>query len=664
MAILLGIDTGGTYTDAILFDESKGVVNSAKALTTKSDLTVGIRQALEAILPPALPNIKLVSLSTTLATNAMVEGRRSPVCLLLLGYEPEALNRAGLKQALGGDPVVFLEGGHAENGKEKRALDLEAIHQAVLTYAPQVAAFAVSGFFSVRNPAHEIAVRSLVRELTGLPVTCGHELTSHLDAPRRALTTLFNARLIPLLQQLILSMQGVLTEKGIKAPLMVVKGDGSLVEAQVALERPIETILSGPAASVVGASHLSGKDNVFVADMGGTTTDIALLREGYPVLNRSGARIGGWQTMVEAIAIHTIGLGGDSEVAGGPVEGLLVGPQRVVPLSLLGHQYPQILDVLRQQLAQDSTQPLIGQFVLRQYALNGSQERLSPPQLEVWEAVSQGPIPLASWARQHELRRAAARLARRGQLIFSQFTPSDAAHVLGQQQAWSVETARLGAELWLRRLKPTGSISTGMVVDFCQQVIDQVIRQAGRALVEVALHEENIAVPEDDSPLGRLLVDRALTSATQNGAALGVQLTLRHPLVAVGAPVSTYYPSLASRLNTQLHIPPHAEVANAVGAAVGGIRHTLRVLITPLGKKKFRVHLPTGIQDFSELETAAAYATDQAGQLATEQIRRSGAQDIHLQSQRQDRTAPSNSGEKVFLESEIRVTATGRPQPG
>lgn len=663
MAVLLGIDTGGTYTDAVLFDEVRGVVNSAKALTTKYDLTVGIRQALEAILPPALPDIKLVSLSTTLATNAMVEGRRSPVCLLLLGYEPEALERAGLKQALGSDPVVFLEGGHTENGKEKRPLDLDAVHQAVLAYAPQVAAFAVSGFFSVRNPAHESAVRSLVRELTGLPVTCGHELTSHLDAPRRALTTLFNARLIPLLQQLILSVQAVLTEKGIKAPLMVVKGDGSLVEAQVALERPIETILSGPAASVVGASHLSGKDNVFVADMGGTTTDIALLREGYPVLNRSGARIGGWQTMVEAIAIHTIGLGGDSEVAGGAAERLLVGPQRVVPLSLLGHQYPQILDVLRNQLAQDATQPLTGQFVLRQYALAGSEERLSPPQLEVWEAVAQGPVPLARWARQHELRRAAVRLARRGQLIFSQFTPSDAAHVLGQQQAWSVEAARLGAELWLRRLNPTGSISNERVVDFCQQVIDQVVRQAGQALVEVALHEENIAVPEAGSPLGRLLVDRALT-ATQNGATLGVQLTLGYPLVAVGAPVSTYYPTLASRLNTQLHIPPYAEVANAVGAAVGGIKHTLRVLITPLGKKKFRVHLPTGIQDFPDLEAAAAYATEQAGQLAIEHIRRSGAQDIRLQTQRQDRTAPSNSGEKVFLESEIRVTATGRPQPG
>src|SRR4030095_14162788 len=127
MAVLLGIDTGWTYTDAVLFDENQGVLHSAKALTTKYDLTVGIRQALEVVLPLTSLEIKLVSLSTTLATNAMVEGQRSPVCLLLLGYDPEALERAGLKQALGSDPVVFLEGGHTENGQEKKPLDLETI---------------------------------------------------------------------------------------------------------------------------------------------------------------------------------------------------------------------------------------------------------------------------------------------------------------------------------------------------------------------------------------------------------------------------------------------------------------------------------------------------------------------------------------------------------
>jgi N-methylhydantoinase A/oxoprolinase/acetone carboxylase beta subunit len=259
VAILLGIDTGGTYTDAVLFDEEAGVIASAKALTTKHDLSIGIRRAVERVLPNPPPDVHLVSLSTTLATNAIVEGQGSPICLLLLGYPTDALDRAGLRQALGDDPVVFINGGHTVVGEEQMPLDLDAARRAIQSHAPQVAAFAVSGYFAVRNPAHELVVRDLVRELTGSPVTCGHELTSNLHAPRRALTAALNARLISLLQQLILAVRDMLAEKAVHAPLMVVKGDGSLIEAQVALERPVETILSGPAASVVGARRLSAR---------------------------------------------------------------------------------------------------------------------------------------------------------------------------------------------------------------------------------------------------------------------------------------------------------------------------------------------------------------------------------------------------------------------
>ena len=197
--------------------------------------------------------------------------------------------------------------------------------------------------------------------MTGLPVTCAHELTSNLDAPRRALTALLNARLIPQIQNLILAVRGQMTALGLDCPLMVVKGDGSLIKDEVALTCPVETILSGPAASVVGAQALSREADIVVSDIGGTTTDIAVLRGGRPVLSEDGAVVGGWRTMVEAISVHTFGLGGDSEVrlaeepwsakagrggnsGGGP--GLEVGPRRVVPLSLLAQQYPSVLETL------------------------------------------------------------------------------------------------------------------------------------------------------------------------------------------------------------------------------------------------------------------------------------------------------------------------------
>lgn len=666
MALLLGIDTGGTYTDAILFDEQYGVIASTKALTTKHDLSSGIRHALEAVLPQPLPEIGLVSVSTTLATNALVEGHTSPVCLLLLGYTPDALKLVNLGQALGNDPVVFINGGHTETGEEQRPLDLDAARQAILTHATHVNAFAVSGYFAVLNSAHELAVSSLVRELTGLPVTCGHELTSNLNAPRRALTVVLNARLIPLLQQLILAVQAMLAEKGIAAPLMVVKGDGSLMEARMALERPVETILSGPAASVVGARYLSGEGDVMVADMGGTTTDIALLQEGRPVLNRDGAIVGGWQTMVEAIAIHTSGLGGDSEIRWDEREGLVAGPRRIIPLSLLASQYPPVLDTLHQQTARAKTGPYAGQFALRQRTLAPGQDSLNPEQRTVWEILAAGPVPLEELftnAFQTISRgRTLADLVERGLAVMSGFTPTDAAHVLGYQSAWSVEAARLGAELWTRR--PGERLNSSDPADFCRQVIEQVRLQLGRATVTAALGQADGLDLNGAGPFRRLFIDHPLAGRNGTEPLVGVTLTLHRPLVAIGAPVATYYPAVAERLHTRLCIPPHAEIANAVGAVAGSVMQTVRGLVKPLPDEAgFRLHLPTGIHDFAKLEEAVALGAQEVSQLATTQARRAGAAEVHVQVRREDHIYQSPDGSLVvYFDTEITATAVGRPK--
>ena len=175
MTIALGIDTGGTYTDAALVDHGTGrVLATAKALTTRRDLSIGIGEAIDAVFrkdnAPSPDAVNLVALSTTLATNAIVEGHGGPVCLLLIGYDAKALDKAGLREALKGDPAVFIAGGHNALGEEAQPLDLAAVEKAIAEQAPKVTAFAVAGFFGVRNPGHEIRVRDLLRERTGLPV--------------------------------------------------------------------------------------------------------------------------------------------------------------------------------------------------------------------------------------------------------------------------------------------------------------------------------------------------------------------------------------------------------------------------------------------------------------------------------------------------------------
>lgn len=670
MSVRLGIDTGGTYTDAVLFDDEKGVVGSAKALTTKHDLSIGIREAMEAVLPATsrdvLRHVRLVSLSTTLATNAVVEGQGCPVCLVLIGYDPELMQDIEIGKIVPSGSIVYLRGGHTSTGLEQEPLDMASAREAVMNHAGQVDAFAVSGYFGVRNPEHELEVRKLIRDLTGRPVTCGHELTTRLHAPRRALTVAMNARLIPLLEELVLTVRGILTQQEIDVPLMVVKGDGSLVDARMALERPVETILSGPAASVVGASHLADRGDAFVIDMGGTTTDIAAMRDGRPVLNPEGARIDGWQIMIEAIDARTTGLGGDSDIRLNDRGGLFAGPQRVVPLCLLADQYPQVLDTLRLQKdaygdgERDSEDGALGRFVLRQRQLPQGDRTLSSTQQEIWERLKNGPVPLVRLMEGAKyppiFRRSLEDLTARGVVVAGGFTPTDAVHVLGQYRCWSVEAAELGADLWARQLNTSAE-------QFCEAVVGQVEFQLGRAIIHSALAEERHIPREDRDDLGSLFVDRALGAG--DAGTFAVDFRLCRALVAIGAPVPSYLPAVAERLNADLVIPEHPGVDNALGAAVAGIVQTVRVLIQSLDEGRiFKVHLPYAVKEFRQLEKAVGWAQEEAGRSARENAMRAGAEDVHVDLERHDRIVKGGDGlvEEIYIDTEVIATAVGRPR--
>ena len=308
MQYSLGIDAGGTYTDAVLIRDTDGaIVDSNKALTTYPDLHPGIKNVIDGLNPEYLKNIKLVSVSTTLSTNTILEGTGFPVALILIGDHP-------LEKQLPTKHVLFAAGGHDHNGEEEAPLDLEAIEKFVLRVKDKVSAFAISSYFSTRNPEHELRVKDRILELTGLPAVCGHELSQELGAYERAVTAFLNAQLIPITRQFVQSIIKDMKERGINARLLMLKCDGSVVGIKDALKKPIETIFSGPAASLVGASYLSGLETCAVIDVGGTSTDISSICMGVPDLSDEGAVVGGWKTRVKAIRMETTATGGDSHI--------------------------------------------------------------------------------------------------------------------------------------------------------------------------------------------------------------------------------------------------------------------------------------------------------------------------------------------------------------
>jgi len=663
MALALGVDTGGTYTDAMLIRDEREVVASAKALTTRHDLAVGIGAAVEAVLAASgvdVAEIGLASLSTTLATNALVEGQGGRVGLVYIGFRAADLQAHGLAEALGGDPALVISGGHSHAGSEAAALDHEAL-LAWLETDPGASAYAVASLFATRNPAHELAAAAMIREITGKPVSLSHHLSAKLNGPKRALTALLNARLIAMIARLIDRAEGKLRDLGVTAPLMVVRGDGALISAEQARERPIETILSGPAASIVGARWMTGADHALVSDIGGTTTDVAVLRNGRPAIDPQGARVGPWRTMVEAVAMRTFGLGGDSEVHvqdAGLQGGVTLGPRRVVPVSLMAMEAGAAVHAaLEEQLRASAPGEHDARFVRAVPGIEAG--GLGERETTLLGRIRDDIIPVGKILRSRMDSAALARLVRRGLVQVAGVTPSDASHVLGRQAGWDGEAARMALEVVARKRTGSGNRLAQGAEQLARMIVDRLTHQTSLALLETAFAEDDV---EFDLPpemlAAHVLMQKGLDrhhGLVRLDSGLGV------PVVGLGASAGCYYPAVGARLGCQMILPEHAGVANAIGAVVGRVTIRRGGTVTSPSEGKYRVHLESGPEDYAGSDAAMDALEAALSAEARAEAEAAGAVDIHVTARREVKEAHAEA-RRVFLEAEIVVEASGRPR--
>ncbi len=658
--ILLGIDTGGTYTDAVLFSDEAGVIAKAKSLTTKHDLSIGIAGAVDAVIHQFnedASHIALTSISTTLATNALVEGKGGSVGLVMIGFDEQDMEKSGLKEALAGDPVIFIPGGHDVSGNE-RTLDMSSLAAFIETHGNNISGFAIAGYFAVRNASHELAVRDYLMEKTGLATTCSHELSSKLGGPKRALTTVLNARLIPVIQDLILACRSHLEKTGIQSPLMVVRGDGALVDADFALKRPIETILSGPAASLVGAKFLLGTKDAIISDIGGTTTDVAILEKGWPRIEPEGASIGGFTTMVEAVAMHTFGLGGDSvvDVDDANSTKIKLGPRRQIPISLLTIEHEEaVMLQLKRQAQMEYPNHLCARFA---YKLGGSEKRvggLKATELKLFEKLTDIPQPLDQVLKGASEGGTLVKLVSRGLVQVSGFTPSDAMHVLGLQNNWNSEAARLAASILCRVRDRFAKPIAGDADELCKNIKAQLTAQSCDVILQTCMAEDGIKLGEGAKELIAQSLDK------QSGF-VSFSLKLDRPLVGLGASAKVYYPAIGERLSSKCHVPEHADVANAIGAVAGEVRVQQTVTITSSdGGSSFQFmsdgNLTNMVDEEAVLAKVKADLQNELAQMADE----AGAQSPVFETNTVI-NAPIIDGSRHFVEAIVSMTATGRPK--
>ncbi|MDP4160616.1 MAG: hydantoinase/oxoprolinase family protein [Bacillota bacterium] len=641
--MILGIDTGGTYTDGVLLDSSQKVIAKAKALTTHEDLVIGIRNCLKNFPKSDLQQVNLVSLSTTLATNAVVEGRGCEVGLLLIGNEPTDI--------LPTKNFAVLQGGHDISGNPLANLDIQEIRQTLMNFQGKVDAMAVSGYLSVRNPEHELQIRDMVHEILGVPVVCAHELTSSLGFHERTVTAVLNAKLIPVIKELMASVKTVLREFEIQARLMIVKGDGTLMTEEGAVDKPIETILSGPAASIVGATSLTGVDKAIVLDMGGTTTDIAVLKDGVPRVNPEGATVGGWLTRVRAADIYTYGLGGDSYIQVSKKGELVVGPQRVWPLAIAADKYPNLTQELEDQLEITWTVPFAQPTDCYVFLRDKSPLTLNEVELSALKNLKSESHTHLALAKQlglepHFLN--LQRLVEFGMLAKASVTPTDLLHVQGSYTPGNVTASMLGIEMMARR--------KGLSYDeFTKLALDKVTDNLSLSLIDSMLNYEDKSTAAGNSLKSRIILDAIVAPSTEKPLNLSVQVNF--PLIAIGAPVKDYLPKVAEKLQCELIIPEHSEVANAVGAATGKVVEILEALIRPAPEGGFILHSPWERKVFEDLTEAKKYARTQFEQAVIRSAEQNGTANYEVTVNFEDKYLNT-----LYLDTKVQAAMIGRPK--
>ncbi|MCJ7806965.1 MAG: hydantoinase/oxoprolinase family protein, partial [Clostridia bacterium] len=506
-----------------------------KVETTRHDLTLAINRCLDNLIVALkekkgdqidIRQLKMVSLSTTLATNAIVEGQGAEVGLIQIGFEP--------RQSLPTPYYAVISGGCNIKGSITEELDLCAAEQVILKMKDHVDAFAVSAYLSIRNPIQEIQVSELIRRLTGYPVVAAHQLSTDLGMHERTVTAVLNARLMPLITDLIDSVKQGMKRLKIEAPLMVVRGDGSLISETMAREKPIETILSGPAASIIGALTLTGVQKGIVIDMGGTTTDVAVLNDGRPSLSKEGAWVGGWLTRVKAARITTIGLGGDSLIQASKNAVLSIGPQRVFPLSWIASQYPYLFDELADLEPIDYSSMDTQPTTILTYIRDPLNIRLTETEQQMIDLIKDGPHTLhyISKKLQKEIDFLPwHRLVNVASVHRAGLTPTDILHVNGKLSLWDNRSAELGTAILARRY--------GVSVDeFVSVVMEEIQFKLASIIIDRLLAEEGAKFNLIDKDSGAYILKQIMHGNKDHGnLQVLFSARLKHPIVAVGAPV-------------------------------------------------------------------------------------------------------------------------------
>lgn len=667
MKIGIGIDTGGTYTDAVIYDFNKQkIIGSAKALTTKEDLSIGISNALDGIPSEYLSKAEIISLSTTLATNACVENKGGRAKLLFIGVDKKVVKSVGKNYGLPNiEEMYFLNSEGKLDGEIIEEPDWDSFMKNSINWFKDAYSTGIVEVYAMKNNGVlERKAKELITEKYSIPVICGHELFSDLNSIQRGSSTLLNARLVPIIEEFLQAIKTALKNRSVNAPVVIVRSDGSLMSEKFTSIRPVETLLCGPAASVMGSIELTKESDSLIIDMGGTTTDISIVKNGQPVKAHDGVSIGSWRTYVKGVFVDTFGLGGDSAIRFNKDRKMIIEPTRVIPLSIAADRWPHITEKLKNLVDRSKKHTLfLHEFYSLVRDISGN-SNYTKKELEFCEALKNGPLILSDAAKAigtDAYNLDMSRLEKEGIVIRCGLTPTDIMHIKGDFNRYNVEAAKLGVKFVAACVDETE-------VSLSDKVYDRVKKALYTNIVRILFEDK---FPDfRKTGLGKELENLIpesweLAKCGNKQDFFNFGFSTSATLIGIGAPIHIFLPDVAKALGTKYIIPENAGVANALGAIVGNVSATYEVEIKPeystSGIDGYIVYGRSRNSYTVDMDEAIQIATDEAMSAAkADALMRGALGDITVTSEVLMNAVEAREKVEIFLGAKVIATAVGR----
>ena len=552
MRYVLGIDTGGTYTDAVIIDPSdNSIICKSKAPTTHRDLSLGIGAAITSLGFEKNSGIDRVHLSTTVAANSILEKNFERCGLLQIGRDADCIVPAGYFMTI-----------------KKPNLSHDNINKCKINEMSEIKKMFSGNVENIVVTSHdgdmecEIMVTTMIKRELGIKALSATRLWDHEDYRDRTVATLLSTHLMPVVDDLINGVRTVMAENDINAEVFIVNALGGLMSCDEARAKPLSTVFSGLATSVKGGIALTDESDFLLIDMGGTSSDVTRVvnREFREI--KKNAKIDVFNINEDTMDIKCYGIGGDSHIRithGGRID---VGPGRAEPLCRASEEFPHLIHELKK-----FKRPLNYEMVTAQdvdcYMGSGiaTVSGLTVFEQKIVEYIAKMPHNIFQIAEHFNVDPDALhmdRLVRKDAARLISFTPTDILHAEGRFSRWD----KSASDAAVRIMSDILGISRGQ---FLEKINDEVTKRLAEVCMQGIAAFEEVEFDFDNHAGATFLLEHFFD---EEAALLEMGFTINKPIVALGAPARAWLDQVAKKLSTIAVYPEHGEVANAYGASI------------------------------------------------------------------------------------------------